>query len=212
MAKSKLLSLCLAFVLALSLAACGSDPIDDMIGEYEKWVVEVEDLAAYDEDAENVMTVEADLTREQFAGLVGHPVTIAAPASDGTTLIPTRLLAPQDKIYDPLYRLELLSSQSGAGSLLAFEKEDFLSVSVQGNLAVVNTRKGFFDKLNAFTNQLSPADRARMHVFSIVNTLALYPDIHRVWILEDGQRIEQSLDMIYLGNAFYPNPGLNLVN
>ncbi|MDR2892113.1 MAG: hypothetical protein LBV80_03365 [Deltaproteobacteria bacterium] len=59
MVKSKLLSLCLAFVLALSLAACGSDPVDDMIVEFEKWVVEVEDLGKQDtvtmDDLTNLM-------------------------------------------------------------------------------------------------------------------------------------------------------------
>ena len=59
MAKTKLLALGLAFMLALALTACGSDPVDDMIVDYEKFIVEVENLAKKDsvsmDDLNNLM-------------------------------------------------------------------------------------------------------------------------------------------------------------
>lgn len=43
--KNKLLALLLTLMLAMSVTACGSDPVDDLLGDYEKFVVKCEDLA-----------------------------------------------------------------------------------------------------------------------------------------------------------------------
>ncbi|MDL2307663.1 hypothetical protein LJC48_06550 [Desulfovibrio sp. OttesenSCG-928-C06] len=47
--KSRMLALLVTLMLALSLAACGgSDPVDDLLKDYETFVVKCEDLAKKD--------------------------------------------------------------------------------------------------------------------------------------------------------------------
>lgn len=155
-------------------------------------------------------------TRTDFAGMLGHTATLAFPDQDGLGLYPVLRCMPQHAVYDPLARLRaLFTGPADPGVPLAlFAPEDALSVSVQGNTAVVNWKPGFYEKLAAFVDNgvshLPRNTRAQMVVFAVVNTLAGIPGIERVWMLEDGQRINKSIDMIYLGNALFYNPGLML--
>lgn len=155
-------------------------------------------------------------TRADFAGMLGHTATLAFPDQDGLGLYPVLRCMPQDAVYDPLARLRaLFTGPADPGvPLTLFAPEDVLSVSVQDNTAVVNWRPGFYEKLAAFVDSgvshLPRNTRAQMVVFAIVDTLAGIPGIERVWMLEDGQRINKSIDMIYLGNALFYNPGLML--
>ena len=101
MAKSKLLSLCMAFMLALSLAACGSDPIDDMIADYEKWVVEVEDLAKKDtvsmDDLNNLMK-KAQEFGEKNQKLVGADAKPSDAQTKKITDLTNRMMTAMQQI------------------------------------------------------------------------------------------------------------------
>ncbi len=155
-------------------------------------------------------------SRSDFSGMLGHTVTLLFPDQDGIGLYPVLRCLPQSAAYDPFARLTaLFTGPADPGMPLSmFEEADVLSVSIQGNMAVVNFKKSFFEKLSSFVeggvSHLPQNTRAQMTVFSMVNTLASIPGVDRVWILEDGQRINQSLNLLYLGNPLFYNPGLLL--
>lgn len=154
--------------------------------------------------------------RSDFAGMVGHTATLLFPDQDGVGLYPVLRCLAQDEVYDPLSRLcALFTGPADPGTpLSAFRAEDVLSVSIEGNMAVVNWRLGFYKKLSDFVSaqgSLLPQNtRAQMVVFAIVDTLCDLPGVERVWMLEDGKRIDQSVNLLYLGNALFYNPGLLL--
>lgn len=66
MNRNKLLALLLTLMLAVSVAACGSDPVDEMLGDYEKFVVKYEDLSKKDSismaDLEKLMQESSDFS------------------------------------------------------------------------------------------------------------------------------------------------------
>ena len=156
-------------------------------------------------------------TRADFSGMLGHTVTLLFPDQDGLGLYPVLRCLPQNAAYDPLARLTaLFTGPADPGLPLSMlEQGDVLNVSIQGNMAVVNFRKGFYEKLAAFVesgvSRLPQNTRAQMTVFAMVNTLASMPGVDKVWMLENGERINKSINMLYLGNPLFYNPGLLLV-
>ena len=122
----------------------------------------------------------------------------------------------QDTVYDPKERLQaLFAGTADLGvSLTMFSPDDLLFVTIEGDMAVVNWRKGFGNTLADFVNNgishLPKSARARMVVYAMINTLCNMPGVQRVWMLEEGQRIDKTIDNIYLGNALLYNPGLML--
>ncbi len=170
----------------------------------------------YPGDVPGVQTRRSVFKREDFAGVLGHTATLAFPDQDGLGLYPVLRCMGQDTVYDPRMRLTaLFAGTADLGvSLTMFQTEDVLCVSIQGNMAVVNWRAGFYDTLVGFVengvSHLPKSARARMVVFAMVNTLCNIPGVQRVWMLEDGQRIDKSIGYLYLGNALLYNPGLML--
>ena len=156
--------------------------------------------------------------RSDFAGTVGHTATLLFPDQDGVGLYPVLRCLPQGEAYDPLARLRaLFTGPADPGMPLSmFTADDVLSVSVQGDTAVVNWKEGFYQKLSAFMTSkdtlLPQNTRAQMVVFAIVDTLSGIPGVQRVWLLEDGHRIDKSVNLLYLGNALFYNPGLLLTD
>ncbi|HWR24542.1 MAG TPA: GerMN domain-containing protein, partial [Feifaniaceae bacterium] len=157
---------------------------------------------------------ETIFSRADFSGLLGHTVTLLFPDQDGLGLYPAVRCLPQNAAYDPLARLTaLFTGPADPGLPLSmFEEADVLSVSIQGNMAVVNFKEGFYEKLSAFAasgvSRLPQNTRAQMTVFAMVNTLASIPGVDKVWMLENGGRIDKSVNMLYLGNPLFYNPGL----
>lgn len=155
-------------------------------------------------------------SRADFSGMLGHTVTLMFPDQDGLGLYPVLRCLPQSAAYDPLARLTaLFTGPADPGLPLSmFEQADVLGVSIQGNMAVINFKAGFYDKLSAFVesgvSRLPQNTRAQMAVFSMVNTLASIPGVDKVWMLEEGERIDKSINLLYLGNPLFYNPGLLL--
>ncbi len=155
-------------------------------------------------------------SRADFSGMLGHTVTLLFPDQDGLGLYPVLRCLPQSAAYDPLARLAaLFTGPADPGLPLSmFEEGDVLGVSIQGNMAVINFKEGFYEKLSAFVesgvSRLPQNTRAQMAVFSMVNTLASIPGVDKVWMLEDGERIDKSINLLYLGNPLFYNPGLLL--
>lgn len=154
-------------------------------------------------------------TRADFASLIGHAVTLAYPSSDGTALESKTQYVPQADAYRIQTRLHALFSDPANGTLnqfADFTSQDLLSAYVQGDLAVLNWRSGFMEKLTDWIQNASStipaANRERMFVYSAINTLAQIPGVTRVWMLEDGAQIHSSASLIHLGNALFYNPGL----
>ncbi len=156
-------------------------------------------------------------TRTDFSGMLGHTVTLLFPDQDGLGLYPVLRCLPQNAAYDPLARLTaLFTGPADPGlPLSVLDQGDVLDVSLQGNMAVVSFREGFYEKLSAFVesgvSRLPQNTRAQMTVFAMVNTLASMPGVDKVWMLENGERINKSINMLYLGNPLFYNPGLLLI-
>ncbi len=156
-------------------------------------------------------------SRADFSGMLGHTVTLLFPDQDGLGLYPVLRCLPQSTAYDPLARLTaLFTGPADPGLPLSMlEEADVLDVSIQGNIAVINLKQGFYEKLSAFVesgvSRLPQNTRAQMTVFAMVNTLASIPGVNKVWLLENGERINKSINMLYLGNPLFYNPGLLLI-
>jgi len=154
--------------------------------------------------------------RSDFKGMLGHTATLLFPDQDGVGLYPVLRSMPQNEVYDPLARLRaLFTGPADPGTPLSiFSAEDVRSVAIEGDTAVVSWKAGFYQKLLDFVSAgestLPQNTRAQMAVFSIVDTLASMPGVERVWMLEEGARIDKSVSLLYLGNALFYNPGLLL--
>lgn len=172
-------------------------------------------LPAYGEGAEDTFT------REMFFGRLGHTISLYVPDEGGLGLTETPRHVAHNADADLLvYVRELFEDQADWLQHSTLGPEDALSVSLQGTLAVINMREGFYNKLNAALLREEQAaartNNARLFVFSIINTLCRIRGVERVQLLEEGQRIDKSLgaendlERLYLGNPLYQNPGLNL--
>jgi hypothetical protein len=176
----------------------------------------MDDEIVYPGDVPGIQTRRSVFRRDDFTGMLGHTATLAFPDQEGLGLYPVLRCMGQDTVYDPRMRLTALFAGSAdlGVSLTMFAPEDVLSVSIQGNMAVVNWRTGFYDTLLDFVgngvSHLPRNARVRLVVFAMVNTLCNIPGVQRVWMLEDGQRIDKSIGDFYLGNALLYNPGLML--
>ena len=156
------------------------------------------------------------LTRDDFSGVIGHTVPLAFPESDGSGL--HRVMRSMDEAVADVPMARLLALFTGSADpgvpYALFSSEDVLGVSLQDDMAVVNWKAGFLDKLRAYINsgqtQLPPNTREQMLVFGVVDTLTAIPGIKRVWMLEDGVRINDSAELVFLGDPLLKNPGLLL--
>lgn len=155
--------------------------------------------------------------RSDFKSRLGHTITLNFPDADGLGLYPVLRALPQVEAESPKARIsELFRGPADPGiSLSLYNEEELLSVSLQGNMAVVNWAPGFSKKLLEFVksgvSHIPPNARAQMYLYSVINTLSEIPGITRVWMLEDGRRIDETIDRIYLGNPLFANPGFMLV-
>jgi hypothetical protein len=176
----------------------------------------LDETLVYPDEALGLHTQRSVFERGDFDGVLGHTAVLAFPDQEGLGLYPVLRCMDQDTVYDPKERLQaLFAGTADLGvSLTMFSPDDLLSVTIEGDMAVVNWRKGFSDTLADFVNNgvshLPKSARARMVVYAMINTLCNMPGVQRVWMLEEGQRIDKTIDNIYLGNALFYNPGLML--
>lgn len=156
------------------------------------------------------------LTRSDFHGVMGNTVPLAFPESDGSGLHRVMRCMEESLVDDPLARLTALFTGSADPGIpyALFTAEDVLSVSLQRDMAVVNWRAGFLDKLREYVSssqsQLPQNTREQMFLFGVVDTLTAMPGIRRVWMLEDGARITENADLVFMGDPLLRNPGLLL--
>lgn len=146
-----------------------------------------------------------------FQHLLGRNVELIYPLSNGAGLTQIDHCLPQEGVGDPTtYLSALLDDESNVEmGFEGFSPDDVLEVYIAGDIAVVNWKAGFLEKLRAYIGQSADADfRESLFVFSIVNTLTQLPDVTSVWMLENGHEIRQSARNIYLGGALWRNPGL----
>ena len=172
--------------------------------------------ASPDQVGSNAPTGRDYFTREDFQRQIGHTVALSFPELDGTGLHTVLRCMRQDEAYDPLKRVqELFTGSADPGvAYPGFAQEDILGVYLQGDMAVVNWKAGFLEKLRATVESnatlLPENTREQMILYGVINTLTNFPGIQRVWMLEDGQRIADSAKRIYLGNPLLRDPGLML--
>ena len=164
---------------------------------------------------EHYLLSSVSFTRTDFAGMLGKNVPLHFPLKSGLELMRVQRCLEQSHANSPLYRLQaLFDNGENAGAALNFlTPGDVLSVTQsQENMLVVNFAPGFTEKLRSFVSHgdtaLPAATRSQMAIFSMINTLCEFPGISRVWFLEDGQCISETVGNIYLGNALYYSPGL----
>ena len=165
----------------------------------------------------NILRTLSDKTfrHNEFQDILGHSVDLYYPDNDSVVLHRVSRITPEAALYDPLVRLrELLGGASDSGiSYAPFVPEDVESVYVEGDIAVINWKEGFSDKLRAYlsgatTSAASMASmRETLFIYGVVNTLTDMPMISSVWMLENGEKIAQ-VNNIYLGGALVRNPGL----
>lgn len=151
--------------------------------------------------------------RSDFTHLIGHTIKLAFPESDGLALNSVARVVGQSKVYDPYARLcELFEGPADPGVLYPlFICDDIESVYAADDLIVINWRAGFSEKLKNMVNSeafaVPKSCRERLFIFSVVNTLTELPGINRVWMLEDGKKLNTPVSL-YLGNPLLRNPGL----
>ena len=75
----------------------------------------------------------------------------------------------------------------------------------------MNWKAGFTEKLQALLEYADfevPANRReQLFIYSVVNAITEIQGIHRVWMLEDGNKLG-AVGELYLGNALLRNPGI----
>lgn len=153
------------------------------------------------------------LTRELFRDLLGTSVVLAYPDSEGLVLKRVERIIPSSQTLDPYQRLcELLRGPADPGvQYPVFTEQDVESVYISDGVAVVNWKAGFSQKVEemiAQKNSSIPAERRELlFLYGVVNTLAQFPYVNRVWMLEDGKKLG-TVGQMYLGNALVCSPGL----
>jgi hypothetical protein len=152
--------------------------------------------------------------RSDFADRIGFGIYLAFPDAESSVLDRVQRIVASASVYDPDARLfELFQGPADPGLMhpKEFTASDVLDVYIVDNLAVVNWKAGFAQKLEqlAQTQQTDTihGDPEKLFIFGIVNTLTEIPGVERVWMLEDGQKIRAVADL-YLGNALLRNPGI----
>lgn len=149
--------------------------------------------------------------RSDFSHLLGESIYLAYPDSASNGLRSMTRCVPQAEAYRPVVRLQQLLDTEILSPLSA---EDILDVYVVEDVAVVNWREGFLQKLQAYlqadVNPITTENRERSFVYSIVNTLSELEGVEQVWMLQEGERILDTPAMIWLGNPLLRNSGLML--
>ena len=152
-------------------------------------------------------------TREDFSDMVGVNVYLPYPDAEGSVLHRVSRAVSSLRAYDPEVRLaELFKGPADPGVMYPlFTQEDVESVYVTGDLAVVNWKAGFTEKLQALLEyedfEVPVERREQLFIYSVVNALTEIQGIYRVWMLEDGNKLGTVGEM-YLGNALLRNPGI----
>ena len=152
-------------------------------------------------------------TRDDFSDMVGVNVYLPYPDAEGSVLHRVSRAVSSLRAYDPEVRLaELFKGPADPGVMYPlFTQEDVESVYVIGDLAVVNWKAGFTEKLQALLEYADfevPANRReQLFIYSVVNAITEIQGIHRVWMLENGNKLG-AVGELYLGNALLRNPGI----
>ncbi len=153
------------------------------------------------------------MTREMFADKIGHTVTFAYPQADGAAFCSVPWTVGGKEAYDPYARLAAyLEAEPSPGVRAAdFTEADIRDVYMSGDMMIVDWKEGFADKLRALSveaEQPLPRERrAWLFIYGVIDTLTEMPEIQRVWMLENGQKLGMVGDL-YLGNALLRNPGV----
>lgn len=151
--------------------------------------------------------------RGDFTDRIGFGIYLAFPDAESAVLDRVQRIVASGSVYDPDARLfELFQGPADPGLMHSgFTASDVLDVYIIDNLAVVNWKAGFAQKLEqlAQTQQKDAIheEQDELFIFGVVNTLTEIPGVERVWMLEDGQKIRTVADL-YLGNALLRNPGI----
>jgi hypothetical protein len=154
--------------------------------------------------------------RGDFTDRIGFGIYLAYPDAESAVLDRVQRIVASASVYDPDARLfELFQGPADPGIIYPlYTASDVLDVYIKDNLAVVNWGAGFAEKLGqlAQTQQTDAAngEQEKLFIFSVINTLTEIPGVERVWMLENGKKIE-SVDKLYLGNPLLRNPGI-LIN
>ena len=152
-------------------------------------------------------------TREDFTDMIGLNVFLPFPDAEGSVLHRVPRAVPGKDAYDPQLRLaELFKEPADPGELYPyFTAEDIEDIYVVEDIAVLNWKAGFSEKLQALLADpefIIPQNRReRLFIYSVVNAITEIPGIQRVWMLEDGNKLG-TVGELYLGNALMRNPGI----
>lgn len=152
-------------------------------------------------DAQAISFTHAMATRDDFAHLIGSPVTVYVRAQDapGKLEAAERVLA-HDRQLQPRALLEAALSE---GLIPGVGAQDILGVSVQGTDYAVNLSAAAGEALAA----LEP-DMARTAVYAIVNTLTQEARTGRVAFFFGGEQMQASAGGLEMRGWFSRNPGM----
>lgn len=145
-------------------------------------------------------------TREAFRELTGAPCTLYAGTEDGRLRRVRRVIAQsgQDDPRARLVRLMALSQEEGVFALPeGLSGEDVLAVASGGEEIRVNLSARFARALESLT-----AQRARVAVYAMVNTLTEGGGAQRVRFYFEGRQMEEQPGGLEMRGAFARNPGM----
>ncbi len=151
------------------------------------------------------------MKKTDFSGLVGDTVLLYFAHPSMNSLVPVTRAMSQTGMRYMIQRLEQImlgplqgESAEATPIFLEGETEDiFESVTVEGDLALVNLSDSFYEECQSLSEV-----QERMLVYSIVNTLTEMPTIRRVQFFRAGQSIEKLSGYLYMTTPFMRNPGL----
>ncbi len=152
--------------------------------------------------------------RSDFYGMLGNTTTLYYPDLSGKGLRATSVTMPQETVRDVAHLARALIRRLELGDAPKVAPSDIQAVFVQGDLAIIDCKEGFYDAVASWLSALPEStqeQRAKLYIFSLVNTLGIRPGIRRVQFLENGKLIQAPLPGgIMLINPLFCNPGIIL--
>lgn len=163
----------------------------------------------------NLDTVSSDLkalTRYDYRSFLGERIALYMPNSTYSMLTEVMHTAYQYDARRINTKINgLLGGPIGSDPIDVYpslpagiSSSDFISVTIQDDMAVIDVTQNFFDIL------LNLSDNSEyMTIFSIVNTLTESDYISKVLFTVEGEQLMSREYYLYYGYPFTENPGIN---
>ena len=176
----------------------GVEGLKVSVGEWDVTALEAEQTP----DGRGIVFEQGLVTRSDFTGYAGAPVTLYAMEGDG--LVRVQHVVAQTQAYSARMRLAALMELEGRYALpQGLFETDILAVCEGTDMIAVNLSSQFAQKIKS-----AGAQRERASVYAMVNTLTEGTDIARVFFFFEGEQVEALAGALEMRGSFTRNPGM----